>query len=133
MPVSLHHCGIIVEDIDGYLRTSLWQVVGERVFDPIQCAHLCMVSLPGQPANLELVQPANADSPTYGALQKGTRLHHLCMQVSTAAEGDSLIRQHRMLPVTPWQPAVLFGGRVVRFAYSRNKELLEFLSEELPA
>ena len=61
-----------------------------------------------------MVQPANDESPTYAALQKGTRLHHLCMSVSTTAEGDALIRQHRMLPVTPWRPAVLFGGRVVR-------------------
>jgi hypothetical protein len=32
--------------------------------------------------------------------------------------------------VTSWQPAVLFGGRPVRFAYSRNRKLLEFLAGE---
>jgi hypothetical protein len=132
MPVSLHHCGIIVDDIDAYLAGSLWERVGEPVFDPIQGAYLCMAGLPNQPPSIELVQPADARSPTYGALQRGTRLHHLCMTVSSAAEGDRIIREQRYLPVTPWQPAVLFGGRVVRFAYSRRRELLEFLSEERP-
>ncbi len=44
-------------------------------------------------------------------------------------EITALMRERRLLPVTPWQPAVLFGGRTVRFVYSRNRELLELFAD----
>jgi hypothetical protein len=40
------------------------------------------------------------------------------------------MREKRLLPITTWEPAELFGGRAIRFAYSRNRELLEFLADE---
>jgi len=129
--IRLHHLGIIVADIEAYLRQSLWQPERPVVTDPIQQARLCLTkAAPGDATFIELVQPLGESSPLWGALQRGGGWHHLCLAVTTQAAGDALMRERRLLAVTPWQPAVLFGGRMVRFVYSRNRELLELFADE---
>ncbi len=62
-------------------------------------------------------------------MQYGPGQHHLCFEVANTADADEFIEANRLLPITHWQPAVLFGGRRVRFAYSRQRELIEFLAD----
>ena len=129
--VSLHHVGVIVQSIERYLKHSVWQAYGDIVHDPSQGARLCLAGFfPGMSPAIELVEPTSVDSPLAAALKRGTSWHHICLQVPTVTRADELIREHRFLTVTDWTPAVLFGGRPVRFVYSRNRELVEFLSEE---
>jgi hypothetical protein len=130
--ISVHHYGMLVASIERYVKQSLWATHGEIVYDPRQGARLTLVGLrPGMSPAIELVEPVD-DSPLRTALQRGTSWHHICLSVPTVERGDELIRRYRFLGVTNWTPAVLFGGRPVRFAYSRNRELVEFLSEEGP-
>ena len=131
--VAVHHFGVIVPNIERYLENSIWTAHGVIVHDPLQGARLCLVGLyPDMSPAIELVEPVDEGSPVWAALKRGTSWHHVCLQVPTMLRADELIRQHRFLTVTKWKPAVLFGGRSVRFAYSRNRELFEFLSEEVP-
>jgi hypothetical protein len=131
--VSVHHVGVIVANIERYLEDSMWKADGAVVHDPLQGARLCLAGVaPGMSPAIELVQPVDERSPVWAAMQRRTTWHHVCLLVPTTDVADDLIRQHGSLPVTEWKPAVLFGGRPVRFAYSRNRELVEFLSEELP-
>lgn len=132
MTIRLHHFGIVVANIESNLSQSLWELRAAIVTDPIQRARLCLAGLPDDVAPMiELIQPLDEMSPTWGALLSGGGWHHLCLCVTTMHSGDSLMRQRKLLPVTPWQPAILFGGRAVRFIYSRNRELLELLSDEV--
>jgi hypothetical protein len=132
MSIHLHHIGIIVAHIDVYLADSPWELRGEIVTDPLQQARLCLVGLPGAAeAAAELVEPLGEESRLWGALQRGAGPHHVCFGVQTMAAGDALLRRHRFLPVTSWEPAVLFSGRPVRFAYSRQRELIEVISDEI--
>ena len=133
MKGRLHHVGLLVEDIDAHLKNGPWQLHGEIVEDPVQAARLCLVSLgenASEGALIELVQPLGEESRVWSALQRGERQHHVCFQLESRAEADELIASHRMLPVTDWEPAVLFGGSPVRFAYTRSRELLEFYVDE---
>jgi methylmalonyl-CoA/ethylmalonyl-CoA epimerase len=128
--VSVHHFGVIVANIERYLENSLWRSRGAIVHDPLQGARLCLVGLyPDMSPAIELVEPVGDGSPLREALKRGTSWHHLCLSAPTTARADELIREHRFLPVTDWTPAVLFDGRPVRFVYSRNRELVEFLAE----
>lgn len=132
MSIRLHHFGIVATNIESYLSQSLWELRGSIITDPIQGARLCMAGLPSDiAAMIELVEPLDETSPAWRTLQQGLRWHHVCLSVPTILAGERLMRQRRLLPVTPWQPAVLFGGRAIRFVYSRNKELIEFLSDEV--
>ena len=131
--ISVHHYGVIVAGIEAYLARSLWQPLGPVVHDPRQGARLCLAGLHGgmSPA-IELVEPVGEDSPLRAALDRGTSWHHVCFEAPTRARADEIIAAHRLLPVTGWKPATLFGGRTVRFVYSRNRALIEFLSGDPP-
>ncbi|HEU4422006.1 MAG TPA: VOC family protein [Pilimelia sp.] len=129
--VSVHHFGVIVANIERYLEKSLWRSHGAIVHDPLQGARLCLVGLyPDMSPAIELVEPVDESSPLWESLKRGTSWHHICLAAPTTKRADELIREHRFLPVTDWKPAVLFDGRPVRFVYSRNRELVEFLAEE---
>ena len=133
MSSGLHHVGILVPDLDEHLRASPWQLHGEIVEDPIQEARLCLVTLVGgapEQGFVELVQPLSENSRVWSALERGERQHHVCFEFESRAEADGRIAEARMLPVTEWEPAVLFGGNPVRFAYTRTRELLEFYVDE---
>ena len=131
--ISIHHYGVIVADIDEYVTRSLWQPLGPIVHDPLQGARLCLAGLhPGMTPTIELVEPVGEGSPLHAALDRGTSWHHVCFEVPTRARADEIIAARRLLPVTDWKPATLFDGRNVRFVYSRNRELVEFLSGDPP-
>ena len=130
--VQLHHYAVVVPRIEAYLRRSLWREAGDIVHDPVQRCRLCFVSLyPGMTPAIELVEPTDEQSPVWAAVKRGVTWHHLCLHVPTTRRADELIHQHGLVPVTGWKPAVLFDGRPVRFVYSRNRELIEFLSEDV--
>lgn len=132
MYINLHHFGIVVKEIESYLDRSLWELRGQVITDPIQRSRLCLTALPSDAlAMIELIEPLDDMSPAWRHLQRGLTLHHVCLSVPTMRAGDALIMEKRLLPVTLWQPAVLFNGRAIRFVYNRNRELIEFLSDEV--
>ncbi|HEX3867019.1 MAG TPA: VOC family protein [Gemmatimonadaceae bacterium] len=130
---SVHHFGLVVPDIEVYLaRMPMWTLHGQILEDSLQKSRLCLVSLTGDssPPIVELVQPVGADAPTARAAAGGGGWHHVCIAARSVSEGDEMMRRFRLMPVTPWKPAVLFGGRPVRFAYSRQRELIELIADE---
>lgn len=133
MRARIHHFGQVVRRVDDCLRGPLWEPRSEIVVDPVQDARLVLVALPGDEVSpfVELVEPLSERSPVHKALEKGGGWHHVCYQVESRAAGERLMAEARLLPVTPWVPAVLFGGRSVRFVYGRNRELLELFADEL--
>jgi hypothetical protein len=147
MTPRIHHFGLLVKNIERFLQRSIWKLEGPIVTDPLQKARLCMVGLSGEssstsdttihaamPAPLvELIEPLDENAPTWKACAGGQNWHHVCLSFPTMDAGDQYLKEKGLLPVTPWQPAVLFGGRGIRFVYSRNRELVEFLSDEAPA
>lgn len=133
MTPEIHHFGMVVPSLERFLAQSIWEVRGEIVSDPVQKARLCLVVPTGGAGTplVELIEPLQTDSPTWQAARKGPGWHHVCLAVPSRAAADEYIRQKRLLAFVPWQPAVLFGGRAIRFAYSRNREVLEFLTGEI--
>ena len=131
MVSRIHHFGLLVTDIERFLSQSIWELRGPIVSDPVQLARLCMVAPAGDAAQplVELIEPLDENSPTWNAMKRGQRWHHVCLGVPNCNEGDQYIAERRLLPVTPWRPAVLFDGRLIRFAYSRNQELVEMISD----
>lgn len=127
--MRLHHVGRLVADIDAYLERSPWPLVKGPVVDEVQGARLCLLDAGAGSPWIELVEPTDEDSPVWGAGERETEWHHVCMACATTAAGDAWIAEHRLLEVTAWTPAVLFDGQPVRFAYSRNRELVELVAD----
>lgn len=129
--VSMHHVGILVHHIEDYMATSFWTLQSPIVYDPIQKARLCLVCIPTDDNHLvELIEPIGEGSPAFRALHKGQKQHHICFETPSTQVAETFMNKYRLLPVTKWEPAVLFRGRLVRFAYTRNRELVEFVADE---
>ena len=129
--MKIHHIGMVVADIEAFVRKSFWERRTEILEDPVQEALLCLVGVPGDPMSVELIQPTSDTSPTWEALQNGGGLRHLCFAVGDKDVADEQIALHRMIPITQWVPAKLFDDECVRFAYTRNRELVEFVVESM--
>ena len=76
---------------------------------------------------LELVEPAGDASPVSRFLEKGGGLHHLCYEVTDLGEHLKLIRAAGCVVVRAPMPAAAFQQRLIAWAWTREKLLLEFL------
>ena len=81
-------------------------------------------------AQVELVEPVGDDSPVSRFLQKGGGLHHLCYEVENLAEHLKIRREAGCIVVRPPMPAAAFDNRLIAWALTRQKLLLEFLEAE---
>ena len=131
--MTIHHFGLVVPSIQAYLPRSVWELRGQIVTDPLQSARLCMVGLPGDvhAPLVELIEPLGPDAPCYRAQLHGPVWHHVCFSFRNCGEADLFAKEGRLLEVTGWKPATLFGSRPVRFVYGRNRELIELISNEI--
>lgn len=124
--MKVHHIGYVVRSIEAAAGALPGLRLVDKVFDPIQQAELALYALDN--IHIEFICPAGEQSFTWRFLDKtGGGYHHLCYEANSLEAVDRDIRAHRMVKVLGPVPAVLFGGRQVVFAYSRNKDIVEFL------
>jgi hypothetical protein len=130
---QVDHVARIVADVDKYLKSSFLPGPGPIVYDPLQDADICFIDLGGGQPRLELIQPRSPQSRVYGAAQQlPNALHHLCYRVRDVGEAQDRIKRYRMIPILGPVPAVALGGQPVVFAYSRNREVIEFVCGARP-
>jgi methylmalonyl-CoA/ethylmalonyl-CoA epimerase len=112
--MKLHHIGIACKNIQKEKEkiSQLHQVVSstEIIFDPLQNAQLCMLSL-ADGTNLELV----AGEAVKGFVSKRMSYYHLCYEVANIEQSIEELTQKGAFLISPAQPAILFGGRKVAF------------------
>ena len=66
MNFRLNHIGIVVADIDRYLKHSLSGEVFSDVVDPIQDARIVLLDHGSEHPNTELIQPLSITATTAG-------------------------------------------------------------------
>jgi methylmalonyl-CoA/ethylmalonyl-CoA epimerase len=123
---GIHHIGYVVKDIDQYASNLINGIIVKRLYDDIQEADLALIQFDN--VLIELIQPMKESSFTYGFLQKGGGYHHLCYQVGSKDEAEEIIKEKKMIKVFGWVFAPLLQAMVV-FAYSKNKEVVEFVCQ----
>lgn len=124
--MKVHHIGYVVRSIDSAAAALPGLTLVDRVFDPVQNADLALYAL--ENIHIEFICPRDERAFTWRFLDKtGGGYHHLCYEVPGLDAIEPILREQRMIKVLGPVPAVLFGGRQVLFAYSRNKEIVEFL------
>jgi methylmalonyl-CoA/ethylmalonyl-CoA epimerase len=129
---TLHHVGYVVKSIDeqaaGFVQSlgATWDQ--QIIHDPLQGAKVTFLRTPGTgDAQIELVEPAGDNSPVSRFLEKGGGLHHLCYEVTDLGEHLKLIRAAGCVVVRAPMPAAAFQQRLIAWAWTREKLLLEFL------
>ena len=124
--MGVHHIGYVVKDIDQYAANLVEGVIIKRLYDDVQEADLALIQADN--VLIELIQPMKESSFTYGFLQKGGGYHHLCYQVDSKGKAEKIIKEKKMVKVLGWVFAPLLQAMVV-FAYSKNKEVVEFVCQ----
>jgi methylmalonyl-CoA/ethylmalonyl-CoA epimerase len=131
----LHHVGFVVKSIDhqigGFVKSLAATWDGKIIHDPLQGAKVTFLQTPWPgDAQVELVEPVGDASPVSRFLQKGGGLHHLCYEVENLAEHLKCRREAGCVVVRPPLPAAAFDNRLIAWAWTREKLLLEFLEAE---
>ncbi len=134
--LAVDHVGVCVPRIEAslaYYQSDLgfgWD--GRTYSDELQGVRIAFVVPPGGGMRLELLEPSGPRSPLAGALRRKERLVHLCYVVADIGAALESIRQSGGRVVSGPSPAPAFGGRRVAFAFTRDREILEFV-EAAPA
>jgi len=124
--VIINHIGYIVESIEVFSENLFQYDVVSKKYDPIQKANLALYKY--ENIFVELIEPLSSESFTWRFLKESrSNYHHLCYEVASVDEACDIIKKSKMVKVFGPVPAVLFDGRLVLFAFSRNKEIVEFL------
>lgn len=129
---KLHHVGYVVKSIEaqvgGFIKSLGASWDRQIIHDPLQGAKVTFLVTPGPgDAQVELVEPAGDNSPVNGFLEKGGGLHHLCYEVDDLAEQLKASRAAGCVVVRAPMPAAAFEDRLIAWAWTREKLLLEFL------
>jgi methylmalonyl-CoA/ethylmalonyl-CoA epimerase len=129
--LRLHHLGFVVSSIDETVRSFARSVNGswdEQVFhDPIQKVKVTFLLMPGTDVQMELIEPADGQSPVRAFLEKGGGLHHLCYEVEDCERSIIAMRKRGSMIVKRAKPAVAFQGRRIAWVMTSEKLLIELL------
>ncbi len=131
MALTLHHVGILVPDIaqaaGRYLKEFGYRVCGEIVHDPVQTAHVQLLTLNGSIPLMELVTPDGPNSKLANALKKGGGLNHLCYLSPAIDDECRRLRETGMLLLQSPVEAQAFGGRRIAWLIGRDGIPIELL------
>ena len=122
LALKLHHIGIVVQDINESLgeisnflsfeSTSLPTLVGS------QKVNICFLKT--NSVYIELIEPADPDSPIISFVKEGGGFHHLCFEVDDIQqEIDKMIKNGAHLVVAPVKG---FEDRLIAFLMLNMKK-----------
>jgi methylmalonyl-CoA/ethylmalonyl-CoA epimerase len=133
MQPTLHHIGYVVASIpeiaEGFAKSIHADWDGLILHDPLQGVHVSFFANRAvrQQAMVELVAPADDNSPVINFLKKGGGLHHFCFEVDDLAQQLSQAQQQGAIVVRKPLPAVAFNNRRIGWVYTPEKLLVEYL------
>lgn len=132
--MKFHHVGIVVPNI----QKSLGDIVNFLQFDAIttpsligsQKVNVCF--LRAGEAYVELIEPAEEDSPVTSFAKEGGGFHHICFEVKDIhKEIEEIVNKGGRLIVKPVEG---FEGRLIAFVWMNMKNtkwnLVEFAEEK---
>jgi len=122
LALKLHHIGIVVQNINESLgeisnflsfeSTSLPTLVGS------QKVNICFLKT--NSVYIELIEPADSDSPIISFVKEGGGFHHLCFEVDDIQqEIDKMVKKGARLVVAPVKG---FEDRVIAFLMLNMKK-----------
>ncbi len=126
--LKLHHIGMVVKNIEDYLKTSEFTRSTKVVYDPAQHSNICMLENADNATPIELIEPIDERSTTYQYLNKcGNGIHHLCYQVNSYEDLKVFMAQHKLKRIFGPVKATVFDQQKVVFAYSKTRGIVEFV------
>lgn len=124
--MKFHHLGIACDDIKetlGFIKNTHRVVaVSETVYDPLQDASLCMITLEEGP-DIELI----SGGAVVNLRKKRISLYHTCYQVDDIAQAINHLVENGAILISEPKNAILFNNHKVAFVHTPTGiiELLE--------
>lgn len=130
--LDLHHIGFVVAEIRSSIqafRVSLGAAWDGSIYeDPNQKVKVAFLATSPLQGQIELVEPARADSPvTKFLLERGGGLHHLCYEVQNLEQALTVFKARGAVIAKRPLPAVAFEGRRIAWIVTAEKLLVELL------
>lgn len=79
---------------------------------------------------IELIEPADANSPVNNFLKNGIAIYHLCYSVNDINQTINLMREKGFVLISQPKPAVAFNGKLIAFLFSKDKIIIELLEDK---
>ncbi len=129
--LRLHHVGFVVSDIqksvEGFRNTLGMSWDGAIYTDPRQRVKITFLASGPACAQIELIEPAGADSPVAKFLEKGGGQHHLCYEVNDIEKALAEFKSRKASIVQRPCPAVAFEGRRIAWFITPERLVVELL------
>jgi methylmalonyl-CoA/ethylmalonyl-CoA epimerase len=132
--MKLHHIGIVVPSINESLKELTkfltFNTIGIPTLIGSQKVNVCFLKI-GEPY-LELIEPADKNSPVSDFVRNGGGFHHLCFEVKNIHKEVENMRQKGARVVV--EPVRGFEDRLIAFVMLNMKNtkcnLIEFVEEK---
>ena len=129
--LTFHHLGLAVKQVENAVRMlkGLGYKIGPILKDNRQKVNLALCTQPEAPA-IEIIYATETPGPLAAILNSTTSLiYHICYKSENLEKSLAAMRNHQnsVLVISPPQPAVLFGGRMVSFYLVRGFGMIEIL------
>ncbi len=113
--MKLHHIGIVVRDIQGSLRELTKYLSFESTTVPTlvgsQKVNVCFLKTNN--VHIELIEPADENSPVFNFTKNGGGFHHLCFEVDNIHQKtQEMVKNGARLIV---EPVKGFDDRLIAF------------------
>lgn len=125
--MRLHHIGYVVSDIDQAANDLPLCYPLQRVIDPLQEAELALFDVGAGNMFVEFIRPLNESAFTWRHLLAGGGYHHVCWLAPSIEAVHEILSARRLAKIRGPMPAILFEGKPVLFAMTRQRSLIEFL------
>ncbi len=129
--LRLHHIGFVVanieESIKGFQNSLGMSWNGAIYADATQKVKVTFLATGPSCAQIELVEPASADSPVAKFLGRGGGQHHVCYEVNDIEHALSVFKSRKASIAQRPCPAVAFDGRRIAWFITRERLVVELL------
>lgn len=126
--LSFHHLGVACRDLAAEMnrfKNLGYRQEGGIFSDPIQKIEGVFLAGPGP--RLELLAPLDATSPVSSWLEKGIKYYHQAFEVASMNRSLKQMRTRGGRVVSPPEPGVAFGGRLIAFVMLPGMILIEMI------
>jgi Glyoxalase/Bleomycin resistance protein/Dioxygenase superfamily len=129
--LQFHHLGLAVKQPDLAVKflSGMGYQIGGTVRDELQNVNVIFCPASAMPA-VEIIFPTETPGPLTPLLKsKASLIYHICYESQNRKKTLSALEadRHRVSELSPPQPAVLFGGRMVSFYVVAGFGVIELL------
>ena len=128
---SLHHIGILVDNIDtaikSYRALLPQSIISDKIFVSTQGVYTCFLEIPGQ-ITLELIEPSDEHSVVHKLKKKGFTYYHLGYYADDFTKALDLLDQLNFKQINLYN-SERFDNKRCSFFMSPEMHLIEIMEK----